>query len=316
MLNLKYQTYAIEIKPKSSFITPLQADTIFGSLMWAWRYLKGEERLVEVLEAFSEAPLFLLSNGFPKGYLPRPLIPLFEPTESLEEARIQKKVKKITLIPEEDYKELVNNLSSFSLADLLRKLSNRSEIFFKKEPHYKNVINRLSFTTLEGGLFVQEETYYAKDLNWVIYLSFGQDQSLISLEEIKQMFNFLSLSGYGKRKSTGKGSFEIIDIKQHKLPEANNPNAFISLSNYVPAPSDPADGFYELVLKYGKLGGDYAVNKPGPWKKPLRMIKAGSVFRINGELKDYYGVLVSGIYPYDDKVKHYAYAYPLGVRLV
>lgn len=313
---MKYQTYAIEIKPKASFITPLHADTIFGSLMWAWKYLKGEKKLADVLNEFSEAPLFLLSNGFPKGFLPRPLIPLFEPVDALEEVRVQKRVKKITYIPQRDFEQIVDNLSSSTLNNLLKNLVDQKRVFYKKEPQYKNVINRLSFTTDERGLFVQEETYYANDINRLIYFALREGQNLIGLEEIRELFNYLSLSGFGKRKSVGKGDFEIIDIELQKLPEAKNPNAFISLSNFVPAPSDPTDGFYELVLKYGKLGGDYAVIKPGPWKKPLRMIKAGSVFRLNGKVKSYYGVLVSGIYPYDDKIKHYGFAFPLGVRLV
>ncbi len=282
--------------------------------MWALRYLKGEEKLTEVLKAFSENPLFLISNGFPKGYLPRPLIPLFEPSESLEQIQIQKKSKKITFIPYEDFEKIVDNLSTTNLMNTLSKILNQ-RVFFKEEPQYKNVINRLSFTTIEKGLFVQEETYYASDVNWVIYLSFLKDKDLITFQDVENMFDYFSLNGYGKRKSAGKGRFEVVDIKPHKLPGAKHPNAFISLSNFVPAPSDPTDGFYELVLKYGKLGGDYAINKSGPWKKPLRMIKAGSVFKINGELKNYYGKLVSGVYPHDEKVKHFGYALPVGVRL-
>lgn len=312
---MNYRTFALELKIKSSFVTPLQADTLFGSLIWSLSYLKGEEKVEEVLKAFENEPLFLLSDGFPKGYLPRPLLPLTQPVSDIENCKIQKRAKKITLMPEEVFKMIINDLSSFTLMNSLVELTHQSRFFCREVTVYKNVINRLNFSTLERGLFVQNEIYYAKDTNWVVYLAYNQNQAILSLDLIRDAFDYLSLHGYGKRKSTGKGQFEIAGFNQISLPEAKNPNAFISLSNFVPFVSDPTLGYYEVVLKYGKLGGIFAVTKPGPWKKPLRMIKAGSVFRIDGELKDYYGGLVSGIYPFDERIRHYGFAFPLGVRL-
>ena len=47
--------YKLIYEIKSPVITPFQADTIFGHLCWAIRYIKGEEKLVKFLENFEYA---------------------------------------------------------------------------------------------------------------------------------------------------------------------------------------------------------------------------------------------------------------------
>jgi CRISPR-associated protein Csm4 len=308
------------MKPRSSFVTPLHADSIFGSLMWALRYLEGEKKLLEVLETFDNAPPFILSNGYPEGYLPVPILPL-ETMEkvSLEAVHQLKKIKKLTYMPEPIFRELVENLNSSDLKEeLLKWLENlkwKGPIFQKTESNYKNVINRLNFTTLRGGLFVQDEIYFNPEINWCIYLKLNKEQELLDLDRVINLFEFLSKTGFGKKKSSGKGQFELLDFKSVSLPNASSPNGFVALSNFVPNSGDPTDGYYEIVLKYGKLGGEFAYTMSGPWKKPLRMLRAGSVFKLTGELKDFYGKMVSNIYPPLNTVRQYAYAFPLGVNL-
>ena len=59
-------TYCVDIKPESPFLTPPQSDTIFGHLAWAIAYDQGETRLRQILAEFSSGnPPFLLSSAFP-----------------------------------------------------------------------------------------------------------------------------------------------------------------------------------------------------------------------------------------------------------
>lgn len=69
MSDIKYTDYVCIIKPQSAFLTPFQADTVWGSLMWAYRYLYGNSAMEEIL---SEPPKLIVSDGFPVGMLPRP----------------------------------------------------------------------------------------------------------------------------------------------------------------------------------------------------------------------------------------------------
>jgi len=316
---LDFTNYILVIKPKTSFITPLQSDSLFGSLMWALKYLEGEEKLLEVLKLFCSAPPFLLSNAYPEGFLPKPLIPVFPDSKELEEADSKqlKEALKLLYIPESDFAEIVENLNSITLTDKLKFLylskNLKEDVFCKEVVLCKNVINRLTFATVEGGLYEQVEQFFNREHNYTIYIKINTSQTLVDEETLFRLFDYLSSFGFGKKKSAGKGHFEIIDFKQATPPFASKPNAFLSLSNFVPASTDPTEGFYELFVKYGKVGGDFALRSP--WKKPLIMLKAGSVLKINGEVKPYYGRIVSEVYPPVNSVFHYGFAFPLGVRL-
>jgi len=175
---------------------------------------------------------------------------------------------------------------------------------------YKNTINRLTGRTKkEGGLFAHDETYYREDSKISIFVKVSEDYTK---EYLFNLFEFIEYSGYGKRKSTGKGHFVIKSINEFKFKAPDTPSGYVTLSNYVPAPNDPIDGFYEIMIKRGKLGGHYANCKSiDPFKKPLRMFRAGSVFKIK-EYKEYYGSLVRNIHNIN-KIVHYGYAFPVSM---
>jgi CRISPR-associated protein Csm4 len=59
------KTYILKIKPISPFSTPIQADTLFGHLCWALRYLEGDEKkLLKFLEEFDSKPPILPIKSF------------------------------------------------------------------------------------------------------------------------------------------------------------------------------------------------------------------------------------------------------------
>ena len=67
--------YKLTIRPLTSFLTPLQSDTIFGHLLWALRYTEGEDALVAFLNRYrDDEPPLLVSAGFPEGTLPVPVL--------------------------------------------------------------------------------------------------------------------------------------------------------------------------------------------------------------------------------------------------
>ena len=89
--------------------------------------------------------------------------------------------------------------------------------------------------------------------------------------------------------------------------EPGGGTGIVRLSNWVPAHDDPQVGFYSTLVKYGKLGAELAVSE-NPFKFPLLMLTAGSSFYVEGEVKDYYGRLVTGIAPGAPQVVQYGYA--------
>jgi CRISPR-associated protein Csm4 len=322
------KTYEIILHPESSFLTPFQADTIFGSICWAIRYMDGEKELEDFLSKYQTSPPLIISNGFPTGFFPKPLrepvareqlIEIVKKTgkikndskkEIIDILKIFKKFKKEKLIKKDVFEEIINGLSENDY--LKRKINQNDEVFNpgKKISFYKNTINRLtSHTSEEGGLFTQDETFYANE-----NISFFIKINGIDKEFIEKIFNFISFYGFGKKKTTGKGHFKLISIKEYNFKSPENPNAFVSLSSFVPSENDPVEGWYDMQVKYGKLGGHYASgNSRTPFKKPIRMFQAGSVFKTNN-LKEYYGQLVSNVHT-DEKIKHYGYAFAVGMKI-
>lgn len=336
-----YNNYTIAFKPRSAVITPMQSDTLFGHLAWAIRYLKSETDLISFLNAYKDEgnPPLLISDGFRSGYLPKPLfraLPLSELkqvvnevseeiNERIEESQftsIIKALKKQKTISHASFSKLQANLTARALLkESLRELD--WPVLLRKEqgkkPHsiaqvaMHNTVNRMSWTVTEG-LFQTTETFYDAEVTFQAFLK----TNYFSKEELEQLFNFIEYSGFGKDKSTGKGRFSIsIDDKQ-TLSTPENCNAFMVLSHYIPNPHAPQKGYYKVMTKYGRLGGDYACSHITPFKKPLLMVQPGSVFFGKPALN--YGLLLGGqtrpssMHVHDmPEIRHYAYAYPLGL---
>ncbi|GAB6158192.1 hypothetical protein JCM39194_13920 [Desulfotomaculum varum] len=303
------EIYRIKIQPRGSFITKFQADAIFGGICWVIRNLKGSEFLKNMLGDFcAGSPWFVLSNAFPGDLLPKPMVKMKKaaPTsfkEEMNQAQEGKRLKKIQHLTPEEFNQVAAGLAC--------------PIQAKKEPiivsaNLYNQINRLIGSTREGGqLYELEESYLHPDYSYfTVYLKVKEAGLMNMLLEV---FEQLGSTGFGKRKSVGKGFFNVIGIEKYNFNTVENANAFISLSHFVPAPSDPVEGNYRIMVKYGKLGEHLAMSE-NPFKRPLIMIKAGSVFRVNGEIKHFYGRMVENIAPRHAQVLQYALAFSIPAR--
>jgi len=83
----------------------------------------------------------------------------------------------------------------------------------------------------------------------------------------------------------------------------------------VPAPGDPDRGHYRTLVKYGKLGEEYASSgRLSPFKFPILMLRAGSTF-YTSEPREVYGQMVKGVHPEDESIVQYGYAFALPVKL-
>lgn len=325
---VKLDIYEILIEPKSSFITEMQSDTLFGHYCWYLCYSKGEKELQQFLkDQTSDGGRFIFSSAFPEGMLPKPnLRPIsIEDRQELKreefkdsELGLTEKLKdfaKIKFVPENIIEGLINNLNE---RELFKSCLPIDELWPKplnvknQRLTIKASINRNTNSVLEGRLFSQEEKFYAPGSR--LRLFFASD--FIPDDEVQVFFEkYLVYTGFGKKKSTGKGSLEFISMKKYRLPCAENADAFITLSNYVPANSDPFVGTYEIFTKYPKVGGDFAYSSAGCWKKPLLMYKPGSIFYLEDELSESYGALIPNVYRPRPEVHQCGYALPLGVRL-
>ncbi len=326
-----YRDYTIELTLTSPIVTSFQSDTLFGHICWAINYLKwDDERRVEDFLALydrGELPL-LISNGFPKDYLPKPIVrPLLQEELSSifgEENRKEnsykiKTIKKTELICKSDLLQIIKGQISprvlfWKLSDNFeREEENRGRM--KQEVVHHNTINRIT-DRVTTGLYEQEEVFYSQDFNeFEIYLK----TNYFDEDDLKRIFVFISMGGFGKDKSTGKGRFDFSIIEGTDLEGSDNPNGFMTLSSYIPHPGAPTEGYYEILLKYGKLGGSFAggsaeVNN-NPFKKPLIMFRPGSTFYDQRyDENRIYGSLLTDVHK-NPKIRHYGYAFPLGINM-
>jgi CRISPR-associated protein Csm4 len=331
---MSYRLFRQTIQPQSAFLTPLQSDTLFGHLMWALRYLDGEEKLKEFLERYrSGPPPLLISRGMPQGYLPMPVVPSLPREERLalieklwgssstanQRAAVElfREVIQRAWLPLELWQQLVNGLSPSALFKLLLEEE-------RLDPHGKSLaitrtaVDRITSSGREGQLFVKDETFYPEDQPFDIWFKLSEEAIADGLlDRLNEWWMRIEATGFGHRKSSGAGAFgRVGDVEpaDGQLPTAGQPNAFATLSAYVPKPGDPVEGHYRTRIKRGKLGEGYAL--PKPWKKPLIMLAPGSIFRTHGaDVADYYGQLVEGIHWTIEGIVQYAYAFPLPVRL-
>ena len=291
------KTYRIKLNISSGVLTAFQADTIFGHLCWVVAYLGGDDELQEFLKPFKEGfPPFIISDGFPCDLVPKPLSVEFNITDAVE----RKELKKLDFITLEDFNR-----------------ARKGEIFKIQRPESlvtittatHNIVSRLTHTALtEGGVYSLEENIIS---SVCVYLKVKSD---VWKNRVVQLFTELSKSGYGRKKSIGKGQFSVGDVSECTFENLKNETGFVTLSNFCPEKDDPTEGLYKTFVKYGKLGEEFTFCG-NPFKRPLLMIKTGSVFKTDGSPKEFYGRIVQdGIAPAKPEVVQYAYAFAVPIK--
>jgi len=300
--------YILSLKLKSGLLTELQSDTVFGHFCWRLKDIKGKDKLKEFLNLYLEnKPVFTVSNSFfgdkdkDNIYFPKPLITYeYDFVEKSKKEKItnflkykdRKKIKNLTL--NEFNASLTGNTADLDM-QIEKRLKEGKEIpKFKKDLRVSVEIDRNTFSSKGGQLFSYAPNYLHNDytLNLFIKVIDGDKYDSFKCENIlKEVF----IIGFGKKKSSGYGEFEITNLDENKrfkeykgFIEPTESNGFISLGNYLPAETDNlTDFFYETHLKYTKLGEEYALSE-NPFKKPIIFMIPGSVFKTSAK-KEYYG---------------------------
>ena len=330
------KVYKLTLRPQTAFRTPLQADTLWGHLMWALRYTEGEKALLAFLARYraGEPPL-LISDGFPAGTLPAPMLEPARPPEPLDvaELTVQKLLsagdKDRRFLPVAQWNTLVQALSPTTFRDALDQSRRGRSITCRErgedKPQETAVVTRTSVDRITGSarkgrLFTAEETFYAPGRAFEVWLKLVDEPDLEA--RVNKWWRWVEANGFGRRKSAGQGQFTIDEpgLVPASLPQAAQPNGFVTLSSWVPRACDPADVTYKTRVKRGKLAESLAL--PSPWKKPLLMLAPGALARLpeGRALCEWYGGLVENMHwmdkdPVLGNVVQYGYAFPLQVHI-
>lgn len=304
------RTYRIDLVVPSGFVTPWQSDTLFGHLCWAterhgsFSNFKGAAGLIDLFRS-GDVP-FILSDGFPAGLLPAPItlkrLFLSESSENLDKNSyaLMKKSKKCEYLTVEQFQSFQHG----KVPDL--EIDTKG---FVKATTLHNKISRLTNTTGDAGSLFERDEIFAPDGKVQIYAKVREGFE----DDLRLLFELVANSGFGAKKSSGKGAFSVEKIELFSGFDRNfKPSGFVTLSHYVPAKKDPTDGAYKTMIKYGKLGEERTFGG-NPFKKPLIMLKPGAVFN-TADVKPYYGRLVENVdYFSDSGVVQYGFGFPIPI---
>jgi CRISPR-associated protein Csm4 len=349
------QWYDLILRVQTALGTLLSADSLFGHLCWGIRYRQSEQALGDFLAGYeSGSPPLLLSDPVPVGFWPLPHLPrpvpemeekLKSDLQKTEKACLEKQLPicpvilrmkgakpdevdtfdilkwmfKLRWLPQDVLTATMDQFSMTAILEYFLKQGCGQPTDLSKTVVAHNTINRLSGTTGdEGSFFFTEELHIDPTNPPLFHLLVGS--GVYSAGQIRDLFDSALEGGYGKYKSRGKGKVVIESVEPVKLPAANNPNAVMLLSACAPAAEDPTEGYWKLHTKSGRLGGDWAVGphpsgKHNPYKKPLTILTAGSVFK-TAQPRPFYGRLVAGIHANFKEVRHYGLAPAIPVCLV
>lgn len=325
----------LKLKLKSGLLSELQSDTIFGHFAWRFKDEHGENKLTEFLNLFTEGnPVFTVSDGFFEKkfwdkekkkiiaeniYFPKPLKltpPDFESKNKKE--RIinfikQKESKSRRLITLEGLNFYLNSeLDNFD--NSLAETDSKDFPKFEDDLRVSVEIDRNSFQSKDGQLFSYNPKYLDDDTSIVVFIKIIDDTKWEN-NNCEKILKSVFEIGYGKKKSSGYGHFEVIgEFKNFDgFNEPAESNGFVNLSHYLPADKDKIiDAYYDINVKYGKLGEEKS-NSQNPFKPPMLLMKPGSCFLTNEE-KDFFGRTVKGLIDYQPNIVHNGIAFSLNCK--
>ncbi len=287
--------YKTTITPTSNFATTLKGDTVFGHICWAIRFVFGKNRLEELLSKYENTPFLIVSDGFVEGYLPKPKIP----SELLGEDSDKKK---------ENRKKIWLTLEELISGDFTSAKKDENVNADKSISTIRNSINYKTFKTDDKNFTPYGESEFAirkKDIYFLI------DEDNFSLEELKQAFDLLSQSGYGKDTTIGKGRFEFSDFVEVETKQSSK--TFMTLSPFSPKGLVCEKIFYEPFTRFGKMGANRAFKNA--FKKPILLADSASVVHFEEKKSlQYIGKAIKNISNAYKDVVHQGYSIVIPIK--
>ena len=281
-------SYRLQISTQSAFATELLGDTLFGQLCWTIRNQFGEEALQNLLVDYTNnTPFAVISNAFPQGMIPKPSLPsvYFDPVADTELKTMKKRVW------------LSLTALDYPLNEWQQHTKTQDEIA-KKETALQmhNSINRLTETTGTGAFapYAMIQHWYQPNTLLDLYVLF--DESRFSSDKLLRCFEDIGYFGYGRDATIGMGKYNIESFESVELPHQNNANAYLTLAPCAPQGLgfDAKNSFYQLFSRFGRHG-DIAAHLSGqPFKNPILLTQAGSVFSTNMPKQGFIGQGLGG----------------------
>lgn len=269
----------IYLKPKSSYITELRSDTLWGHIMIGIKMLYGDERFSEILNTFILGkPHFIISSAFNYSennkkelFFPKPILNTkFESNGNLQDILFSKKYKKFRYINKgllellingqiseneiiriiKEYETLTNGFSRDMKSKAFESSTGKSDKHKEVLISYYNQPNNIQRDELKTS--INNLTNSTKDekgdgmLHYFHEKYINDNSGLFFLiegvtEEAEAALRYLSHIGTGKKHNVGKGVFKI-EVNDFEIKTPAEFNSLVTLSFYTPT-KDEAEYF-------------------------------------------------------------------------
>ena len=285
-------TYRVTLRPLSAFGTPMAGDTLFGQLCWTLRHQLGNERLTSLLQGYTSGqPFAVISDALPAGHVPLPSVPsaLWQKTPDAD----RKLLKKKRWLPMAELGSLFDRWQSAAQSDTevaepsikqwadqaRRRDARGSSQTERAQPH--NTINRQTGTTGEGQFapYAMPQIWFHPAMRFDLHVVL--DETRLSLVELTAALDYIGAAGFGRDASIGLGKFDRVgDAIANTWPSASaGANSYLTLGPIAPQGQGycPVRSYYQVATRFGRHG-DAAVQSGNPFKTPVLLARAGSVF--------------------------------------
>lgn len=285
------RTYRYTLRPLSAFGTPLAGDTLFGQLCWTLRHQLGNERLNALLEGYTGGePFAVVSDALPMGHVPLPSVPsaLWQKTAEADRKILKKKRWLPTAalnLPFADWQNSAQSDSQVAApwikewAEQARHRPAEGAIQTERaQPH--NTINRQTGTTGEGQFapYAMPQIWFHPAMRFDLHVVLNDTR--LSLVEFTAVLDAMGATGFGRDASIGLGKFERVgDATPTTWLTAPAANSYLTLGPCAPQGLRycPVRSTWQVATRFGRHG-DAAVQSHQPFKRPVLLAKAGSVF--------------------------------------
>ena len=265
------------LRTLTPWVTPPQADSLFGALCWEIVRRQGEADLHAVLERFRKGdPPFIISNAFPGELLPCPLVI--------------------------DSDGSANRWVTREQFGAIRE--GNAEIAPAPQPEFFQQTQTMHADRAGGTAYEREEISWAADAPGYFSLYVRAVPEWVS--PLRKLLASLGAYGFGRRRSMGRGQFEVQGEAEPCtwLEPMPFESGFVTLSDFVPQESDPTRGCWNVRVKYPKGSGGTSL------KGRLIQLEAGACFQSLGRPRRWYG----GMIPMTGGAVHYALALAIGIK--
>lgn len=262
------QLFRVTLRLTSPLGTPLVSPMLFGQLCWIVAETDGQEAMAEWL---NPERMWRISDGFPKGYLPKPLTkPRILTAEQLLDAKLRKKASLVSRQTWLDHRK--------EWDETRVPIDEHSQTPLVKRAH--NTIDRKSGQVIEpGGLyFAYEDWSYEKNLEIDLYVETEDEE-----ERIQQLLSALGRNGYGRDSSTGRGQFVVSGMSRDlELSDIEGPSRRMSLSRGILTPETMRDALWRMEPHFGRAGPQTSLTGHSPFKRPVLLTRPGATFSAAG----------------------------------